>query len=169
MFNGGGGERKGRCRTKPPVLFFYHTYPMNMCAHLCQTQETGGGQGGSVVQLYNDQNRTCFLFPTCVFFPNYAQTSKSLRKEAEKKTHPSPHQPWRACRWGGAHPPPPKKKLGPHALYVWHCLCAFPPIARAALAWRAGKKTAAPTAFDVHVLWSHVNALSVKSFCCSSA
>lgn len=108
MFNGGGGERKGRCRTKPPVLFFYHTYPMNMCAHLCQTQETGGGQGGSVVQLYNDQNRTCFLFPTCVFFPNYAQTSKSLRKEAEKKTHPSPHQPWRACRWGGA--PPPKKK-----------------------------------------------------------
>lgn len=160
-------EGGGRCRTKPPVLFFYHTYPMNMCAHLCQTQETGGGQGGSVVQLYSDQNRTCFLFPTCVFFPNYARTSKSHRKEAEKKhilllTDDGEHV------GGEVHLSPPPN-IGPHALYVWHCLCAFPPIARAALTWRAGKKTAAPMAFDVHVLWSHVNALSVKSFCCPSA
>lgn len=70
----GGGFGVGQ---KPSMLFFYHTYPMNMCVHLCQMQEAGGGQGGSGVQLYNDQNRTCFLFPTCVFFPNYARTSES--------------------------------------------------------------------------------------------
>lgn len=31
------------------------------------------------------------------------------------------------------------------------------------------KKDSSLTAFDVHVLWSHVSALSVKSFCCPSA
>lgn len=31
------------------------------------------------------------------------------------------------------------------------------------------KKDSSLTAFDVHVLWPHVNALSVKSFCCPSA
>lgn len=31
------------------------------------------------------------------------------------------------------------------------------------------KKDSRPTAFDVHVLWSHVSALSVKSFCCPAA
>lgn len=94
MFNGvqSGLVLDKRKKTKhPSVLFFYHTYPLNMCVHLCQMQETGGGQGGSRVQLFNDQNHTCFLFPTCVFFPNYAWTLQFTQKRGEKKkTHPSP-------------------------------------------------------------------------------
>lgn len=62
------------------MLFFYHTYPLNMCVHLCQMQETGGGQGRSRVQLFNDQNHTffvsyvCFLSQLCLHPPVHTET-----------------------------------------------------------------------------------------------
>lgn len=91
MFNGvqSGLVLDKKTKKHPSVLFFYHTYPLNMCVHLCQMQETGGGQGGSRVQLFNDQNHTCFLFPTCVFFPNYAWTLQFTQKRGEKKKNTS--------------------------------------------------------------------------------
>ena len=58
-------------------------------------------------------------------------------------------------------------KTGPHTLYVWYCLCAFPPVARVQAKHGGQEKRQQP--FDVQVLWSHVIALSAKSFCCSSA
>lgn len=112
-----------------------------------------------------------FVSYMCFSFPNYAQTSKSHRKEKKNLLLIKDGEQGGVCVGGYFFVVVfyPSSKIRPHALYVWYCLCAFPPIARAALAWRAGKKDSSLTAFDVHVLWSHVSALSVKSFCCPSA
>lgn len=147
-----------------------------MCTHLCQTQETGGGQGGSRAQLYNYQNRTCFLFPTCVFFPQLRSNLQVTQKKEKKK--PSPHQRWRArrcvCVWGGWGyflfsfflPPIQNKASCSLCLALFVCISSYSS-GRPCMEGR--KKDSSLTAFDVHVLWSHVSALSVKSFCCPSA
>lgn len=161
-FNGVGVE----VGQKPSMLFFYHTYRMNMCVHLCQMQEAGGGQGGSWVQLYNDQNRTCFLFPTCVFSPNYTRNSESHRKE-EKKT-PS----FSSLTIGGGWKVGGKPFFFQSRASCFLCMVLFVCISSYSLGrlcMEGRKKDSSPTAFDAHGLWSHVNALSVKSFCCPSA
>lgn len=85
------------------------------------------------------------------------------QKKTEKKKHP-PHQRWRARRWaeedGGTYFF--SKKKGPHAFHVRYCLCAFPPIAGAGPAWRAGKKRQQPDS-----LWCSCFMVPCQSVVCS--
>lgn len=134
-------------------------------------QETRRGRGGSGVQLNNNQNRTCFLFPTCVFFPNYARAYESHRKEESKKTSffSSTTQSKEVGRkWGAEFLPFSFKNRASCSLcWVLFVCISYYSLGRPRMKGR--KKDSGPTAFDVRFLWSHVSALSVKSFCCPLA
>lgn len=80
----GGKKRLG-------VILLSHLPNEHVCAFVSNAGNGRRAKKGAGVQLYSDQNRTCFLFPTCVFFPNYARTFfRVAQKRGGKKTHPSP-------------------------------------------------------------------------------
>lgn len=141
MFNGvqsGLVLDKRKQNTHPCCSFITLTHWTCVCICVkCRKREEGKeGAGYSCSTI----KTTRFLFPTCVFFPNYACTLQFTQKRGEKKkTHPSPLWRRRAKGWVLDFFFP---KIGTHALYVWYCLHAFPPIAWAGPAWRAGRKTA---------------------------
>lgn len=137
-----------------------------MWTHLYQTQETGGGQEGSRVQLYDDQNRTCFLFPTCVFFPQACSNLQVTQKRGRKKHI---YLLIKDEKQGGVTPPHPsiQNKASCSVCLVLFVCVSSNSLGRPCMEGR--EKDSSLTAFDVHVLWPHVNALSVKSFCCPSA
>lgn len=115
-----------------------------MCARLCQTQETGGGRGYSCSTI---KTTRVFCLLHVFSFPITLEPSSSHRKEERerKKQKTSFSSLTKESRKGvgGWVMELFFSKTGTHALYVWYCLCAFPPIARAGPAWRAGRKTAA--------------------------
>lgn len=137
---------------------FVTLYPTNMCAHFFQTQEARRNRGCS-----------CSTIKTACFFVSYrsflSQLCSNLRVPKKKKhirlLIVDGEQEGRGLEFIFS-------RIGPHTLYVRYCLCAFPPIAQGGFARRGVKRQQpnSPTVFDVCVLWSHVNALSVKSFCC---
>lgn len=133
------------CWTKkkqPPirVILLSHLPPEHVCAFV---SNAGNGrrarrEQGTVVQRSKPHmffvSYMCFLSQLCLNPLVHTET------RGEKKTHPSPLWRRRAAKgWVLDFFFP---KIGTHALYVWYCLHAFPPIAWAGPAWRAGRKTA---------------------------
>lgn len=68
----------------PRVILLSHLPDEHVCAFVSNAgnRRRARRERGTVVQRSKPH---MFFVPTCVFFPNYARTSKSHRKEAEKK------------------------------------------------------------------------------------
>lgn len=141
MFNGvqsGLVLDKRKQNTHPCCSFITLTHWTCVCICVkCRKREEGKeGAGYSCSTIKTTRffvSYVCFLSQLCLHPPVHTET------RGEKKTHPSPLWRRRAKGWVLDFFFP---KIGTHALYVWYCLHAFPPIAWAGPAWRAGRKTA---------------------------
>lgn len=126
--------RGGWCRTKTlSVILLSHLPTEHVCAFV---SNAGNGR-----RARRERDTVVHRSKPHMFFVSYmcflSQLCLNLRvTQKRKKSHPSPHRRRRAKGLFFS-------KTGPHALYVWYCLCAFPPIAWAGMACRAGKKPAA--------------------------
>lgn len=141
MFNGvqsGLVLDKRKQNTHPCCSFITLTHWTCVCICVkCRKREEGKEGAGYSCSTIKTTHVFCFL--RVFSFPIMLAPSSSHRNEGRKKTHPSPLWRRRAKGWVLDFFFP---KIGTHALYVWYCLHAFPPIAWAGPAWRAGRKTA---------------------------
>lgn len=151
-------------------FFFLITLSQWTCVHICvkrRKREEGKEGAGHSCTTIKTAHVFCFLH---VFsFPNYAQTSKSHRKK--KKKNLKDGEQGGVCGGGRGYflfflPPIQNKASCSLCLALFVCISSYSS-GRPCMEGR--KKDSSLTAFDVHVLWSHVSALSVKSFCCPSA
>lgn len=152
--------------------FFLITLIQWTCGHICikrRKQEEGKKGAGYSCTTIKTAHVFCFLH---VFsFPKHAQTFQSHRKEAEKNISISSSKMRNKEVCVGHGNPPPHPSIQSKASCSV-CLVLFVCVSSNSLGspcMEGRKKDSSLTAFDVHVLWPHVNALSVKSFCCPSA
>lgn len=93
----------------PRVILLSHLPDEHVCAFVSNAgnRRRARRERGTVVQRSKPHmffvSYMCFLSQLC-------SNLQVTQKRGGKKTHPSPHRRWRACRWGGALIPPPQHR-----------------------------------------------------------